>query len=132
MEEKLAYRNFRVNALASAAFIVVILCVAVTVFMTVEDEFAKGIITLVLGRFLGYVDNVYSFEFGTTRGAKTKDDVIMNLSASSPTAPSRAAQAAIDSTLNPTPVVTPGPPTKDGIIPAAEAVSTTPKKGEEK
>lgn len=76
------YRNSRINALAVAAFIVVILSLAITVFMHVEDEFAKGIITLILGRFLGYVDNIYNFEFGTTRGSKAKDDVITNLTTS--------------------------------------------------
>ena len=43
-------------------------------------EYVKGIVTLVLGRFLGYLDNIYSFEFGTTRGSKDKDDTIKQLS----------------------------------------------------
>lgn len=46
------------------------------------DEFVKGIFTLVLGRFLGYLDNIYNFEFGTTRGSRAKDDTIDNLSRS--------------------------------------------------
>jgi len=28
---------------------------------------------------LGYLDNIYSFEFGTTRGSRDKDDTIKNL-----------------------------------------------------
>jgi hypothetical protein len=44
------------------------------------NEYVKGIVTLVLGRFLGYLDNIYSFEFGTTRGSKDKDDTIKQLS----------------------------------------------------
>lgn len=43
-------------------------------------DFAKGIITLVLGRFLGYIDSIYQFEFGTTRTSRTKDDTIQALS----------------------------------------------------
>ena len=43
-------------------------------------EYTKGIVTLVLGRFLGYLDNIYSFEFGTTRGSKDKDETIKQLS----------------------------------------------------
>ena len=40
------------------------------------NEYMKGIITLVLGRFLGYLDNIYNFEFGTTRGSQGKDATI--------------------------------------------------------
>lgn len=44
------------------------------------DEYVKGIFTLVLGRFLGYLDNVYNFEFGSTRSSKQKDTTISQLS----------------------------------------------------
>jgi hypothetical protein len=47
------------------------------------NEYVKGIFTLVLGRFLGYLDNIYSFEFGTTRGSKEKDETIKNLTGGS-------------------------------------------------
>ena len=43
------------------------------------NEFMKGVVTLVLGRFLGYLDNIYSFEFGTTRGSQNKDATINKL-----------------------------------------------------
>lgn len=43
-------------------------------------EYTKGIFTLVLGRFLGYLDNIYNFEFGTTRGSRDKDRTIGKLS----------------------------------------------------
>jgi len=43
------------------------------------NEFMKGVVTLVLGRFLGYLDNIYSFEFGTTRGSQNKDATISKL-----------------------------------------------------
>lgn len=44
------------------------------------NEYAKGIFTLVLGRFLGYLDNIYNYEFGTTRSSRTKDATIERLS----------------------------------------------------
>lgn len=44
------------------------------------DEYAKGIITLVIGRFLGYLDGIYNFEFGSTRTSRTKDKTIATLS----------------------------------------------------
>ena len=43
------------------------------------SEFTKGVITLVLGRFLGYLDGIYNFEFGTTRTSRTKDLTIDQL-----------------------------------------------------
>lgn len=69
----------RVNFLIAAAFVIVIVCLAVTVWITISDEFAKGIVTLVLGRYLGYVDNIYNFEFGTTRSSTKKDESIAEL-----------------------------------------------------
>lgn len=99
-EPSTTYRNSRLNVLAAAAMIVVILCLAIVVWVQVKDEFAKGIITLILGRFLGYVDNVYNFEFGSTRGSKAKDDVISNLAAASPVA-STAIREAVVSAASP-------------------------------
>lgn len=45
------------------------------------NEFMKGIITLVLGRFLGYLDSIYNFEFGRNRSGELKDNTINQLSA---------------------------------------------------
>lgn len=78
-ETEVKYKSLRLNLLASAAYIVVLLILGIVVWMQITDEFAKGILTLVLGRFVGYVDNVYAFEFGTTRGSKEKDVAITNL-----------------------------------------------------
>ena len=47
---------------------------------TEVNEYLKGIVTLVLGRFLGYLDNIYNFEFGTTRSSRAKDATIEQLS----------------------------------------------------
>ena len=43
-------------------------------------EFVKGVVTLILGRFLGYLDQIFNFEFGTTRSSKEKDHTISALS----------------------------------------------------
>lgn len=48
------------------------------------NEYVKGIFTLVLGRFLGYLDNIYNFEFGTTRVNRAKDSTIEQLSRRGP------------------------------------------------
>jgi hypothetical protein len=43
------------------------------------NEYVKGVLTLVLGRFLGYLDNIYNFEFGSTRTSGIKSDTIAEL-----------------------------------------------------
>lgn len=77
---KIGQVNVRANAMAAGAVSLVLLCLIVVVWKSGMDEFAKGVITLILGRALGWVEQIFSFEFGTTRANKTKDDTINNLS----------------------------------------------------
>ena len=70
------------NYRADSMYVLAVLLIASLVWIVLKsglDEYAKGIITLVLGRFLGYLDNIYNFEFGTTRGSRAKDNTIKNL-----------------------------------------------------
>lgn len=64
-------------------FILAIAVISALVWLIWKDpsinEYVKGIFTLVLGRFLGYLDNIYNFEFGSTRSNKQKDETIQNL-----------------------------------------------------
>lgn len=71
----------RVNMLIRISFWMVALCLVVIVWSPQLglDDFAKGAITLILGRFLGYTDNIYAYEFGTTRAEKAKDQTITQL-----------------------------------------------------
>lgn len=71
--------NHRANAMAAAAALLVLFCLAIVVWSTGMDDFAKATITLICGRALGWVEQIFSFEFGTTRANKTKDDTINNL-----------------------------------------------------
>jgi len=75
------------NNRANLMFFLAVVAVAGLVYMVWKDsdlsEYVKGIVTLVLGRFLGYLDNIYSFEFGTTRGSRDKDETIKQLSGGS-------------------------------------------------
>lgn len=73
------YKNRRVNTLAVAAFLIVLLCLGIAVWYSDINEYAKGIVTFLLGRFSGYVDSVYSFEFNTSRTNKEKDATIKAL-----------------------------------------------------
>lgn len=74
----------RPNYTAVSMYVLAVTVVAVLAYEVIINptlhEYAKGIITLVLGRFLGYLDSIYQFEFGTTRTSRTKDDTIKALS----------------------------------------------------
>lgn len=71
--------NHRANWLVASALLLVVVCLIVVVWMSDLHEFAKGAVTLILGRALGWVEQIFSFEFGTTRTSKTKDGVIDTL-----------------------------------------------------
>lgn len=74
------HRNYRADFLSILAVIVVII-VVVQIWTKVDlDDFQKATITLILGRFLGYIDQMFQFEFGSTRSSKAKDDTIVHLS----------------------------------------------------
>lgn len=71
------------NYRADTMYVLAVLVICGLVFLIWKDqdvnEYLKGIITLVLGRFLGYLDNIYNFEFGTTRVNRAKDETINQL-----------------------------------------------------
>ncbi|HPV27318.1 MAG TPA: hypothetical protein PKV77_09125 [Bacteroidales bacterium] len=71
------------NYRADTMYVLAVMVICGLVFLIWRDqdvnEYLKGIITLVLGRFLGYLDNIYNFEFGTTRVNRAKDETINTL-----------------------------------------------------
>lgn len=69
-------RNWRADAMFALAVAVIVMLVYLIWKDPNINEYMKGVVTLVLGRFLGYLDNIYSFEFGTTRGSQNKDSTI--------------------------------------------------------
>lgn len=72
-----------VNWRANVMFLIACLMIMWLVWIVWKDEslneYVKGIFTLVLGRFLGYLDNIYNFEFGTTRDSRTQHETIQKL-----------------------------------------------------
>lgn len=76
---KVGMRNVRANILTTAAFALVGACMATVIWSWQLDESAKSVIILILGRAVGWVEQVFSFEFGTTRSSRTKDDTINSL-----------------------------------------------------
>jgi hypothetical protein len=73
-------KNHRANVLAGAALLLVVVCLFIVIWSSGADDFAKATISLILGRALGWVEQLFSFEFGTTRASKAKDDTISKLS----------------------------------------------------
>lgn len=68
-------------AILAAVAILTVIVLAYYVIVTPSiNEYAKGVVLLILGRFLGYIDQVFQFDFGTTRSSRIKDDTIQKLS----------------------------------------------------
>lgn len=76
------YRSKAIPFLYTTAFIMVLACLWVTIFIAEINDYAQGIITLILGRQLGYTDQVYSYFLSTTKSSATKDATIATLSTS--------------------------------------------------
>lgn len=72
--------NYRANVMAALAALTVLVCLMITVWVSNMDDFAKATITLITGRALGWVEQVFNFEYGTNRASKVKDDTIKALS----------------------------------------------------
>jgi len=76
------YANSRASWMLLSAYAGVVMCFF-GIWSTDLDDFQKSVLTLVLGRMLGYIDQGFNFEFGTTRNSKAKDDTISKLSGGS-------------------------------------------------
>lgn len=66
------------NAPAIRAASLLLATLGIVIWATNLDDFAKATITLICGRALGWVEQIFSFEFGTTRTSTQKDDTINN------------------------------------------------------
>lgn len=73
------FTNRRGHILAGYSAMLVILCLVLVIWESNLDDFVKATVTLVLGKALGWVDQIFGFEFGTTRASKSKDETIKQL-----------------------------------------------------
>lgn len=96
-------KSMRLLLLIVAHLIVFILIWAVWVSKEL-GEYAQGVITLILGKFLGYLDTMYAYEYNTTRASKVKDQTIATMAVAAGTG-SGAGNAPVDSVPS---VVIPG------------------------
>jgi len=63
------FRRRRLDTLLYMAFLMVIACFALVVLDSGLNEFSKAVVSLILGRFLGYVDSIYSVKATDKRKA---------------------------------------------------------------
>ena len=76
---KAGYVNTRANWMLISAYAGVAFCFF-AIFKSDLGEYEQSVLTLILGRMLGYIDQGFNFEFGTTRTSRNKDDTISELS----------------------------------------------------
>lgn len=60
-------RNYRADFLVGISVVVVFSILGIVVLVPSLSEYAKGVLTAILGTFAGQLANVFNFEFGTTR-----------------------------------------------------------------
>lgn len=71
--------NVRANWLTGMAIVIICAILTVVMYPPLADqinEFAKGVITTILGGMLQQLYNIYAFEFGTTRRSQQKTDAL--------------------------------------------------------
>lgn len=73
------FRNNRANALTAFAASMICIILAIIIFKTSMDEWVKGVLLVYVGRLWGYLDQIFSFEFGTTKHSAAKDLTIADL-----------------------------------------------------
>lgn len=72
-------RNRRSDAMFVAAYVAVSSLVYIVVYQKGISEYAQGVITLVLGAFIGFLTSMYNFETGTTRSSQSKDTMMKDM-----------------------------------------------------
>jgi len=85
--DEFIHKNKMIPVLYSTAFVMIILCLCVTIWAVEANDYAQGIVTLILGRQLGYTDQVYAYFLSTTKSSTTKDATIATLTAADSNSP---------------------------------------------
>lgn len=73
------FRNTRANWLVLFAMALIVGLIIVVLKMAGVPEWVQGVILFALGRAWGYLDQIYNFEFGTTKQSAAKDMTISDL-----------------------------------------------------
>lgn len=73
---KLGHPNIRANMLIALIAMIMLICLGVVIFVDL-NEFARGVVTTMVGVSTTQLANVFSFEFGTTRRKQEDDQKVL-------------------------------------------------------
>ena len=71
--------NWRADTLAEGAMVGLIALILTLLFVPLPDGPARDTLLLLAGALVTIVKDVYTFEFGSSRGSKEKDDIIARM-----------------------------------------------------
>lgn len=74
----------RVNFLIGLAVMVIMVILWLMVKESSLNKDAQLALMMVLGRFLGYIDSIFAYEFNTTRSEKVKDKELVQMAKALP------------------------------------------------
>lgn len=77
---KAGLQNKRADILAALAILALIGCIIILFFKQIPEGPGRDILLMLIGALIAIVKDVYSFEFGTSRSSKDKDNTIAYLS----------------------------------------------------
>lgn len=80
--------NYRANSLVAISFVIVLIILYVVVTSQDINEFAKGVLTTILGMCINQLNNVFNFEFGSTRKSEAANEKLVDDYISIPADPS--------------------------------------------
>lgn len=75
---KLSKHNYRADFLVGITVAIILIIIAIVVWSSQLDEFAKGALTTILGVFLNQLVSIFQFEFGATRKGEDSQTKIVN------------------------------------------------------
>lgn len=75
---KAGTRNYRSDFLVGVSVVIILTILTIVTFKPDLDDYAKGVLTTILGLFITQLANVFSFEFGTTRKNEDKQTQLFN------------------------------------------------------
>ena len=68
----------RINWFMVGAYLLVVACLYITVWEELDD-YARGVVTMVIGACIGWIGKIFEFEYGATRAGRAKDETISAL-----------------------------------------------------
>ena len=67
-----------INWFMVGAYALIATCLYITI-QSELDDYAKGVVTMVIGHSTSWIGKIFEFEYGATRSGRAKDETINNL-----------------------------------------------------